>query len=177
MEGYVLSRPTADDLEEIRAYRQEFLEAGSSMDGTGALRRTEDPREWLENTLRMEDPAQTPAHLVPATQFLYVRQSDGRVVGMLQVRHYLNAALQKFGGHIGYSVRPCERRRGYASAMLADALAWCRETGLRNVMITCNDYNEASRRTILKNGGVYTQTVEMESDGERERLEHYWIAL
>lgn len=173
MDGMKLMRPTAAFLEEARAYRAEFLAAGDSMDGTGSLRQTEDPAEWLDRCIKYEDRAQTPAHLVPATQFIYVRESDDKVVGMLQVRHYLNANLIKIGGHIGYSVRPSERCKGYASAMLAEALTRCLEMDIKNVMISCNDNNEASRRTILKNGGVYTLTVE---DGE-EKIEHYWIHL
>ena len=94
---------------------------------------------------------------------------------MLQIRHELNASLQRYSGHIGYSVCPSERRKGYATRMLAAALDICREMGLSRVMISCTPDNEASRRTILKNGGVYENTV---YEPERGRsLERYWITL
>ena len=72
-------------------------------------------------------------------------------------------------------MRPDERRKGYASWMLAQALDYCRSQGLEKVLITCLDTNEASRRTILHAGGVYEST-EHEPDENRD-LERYWIAL
>ena len=169
-----LIEPTPAYSEEIAAYRQAFLAAGDSMDGTGPLRRCEDAGDWLRETARGKDPATVRPGLVPATQYIYVRE-DGRVVGMLQIRHCFNAYLERYAGHIGYSVRPDERRKGYAAAMLRDALPHCRELGLRDVLITCSSDNEGSRRTILRNGGVYESTVH-EPD-EDEDLERYWIHL
>lgn len=87
----------------------------------------------------------------------------------------LNDFLLHYGGHIGYSVRPDERRRGYASWMLAQGLDYCRSMGLRKVLITCLDTNEASRRTILHAGGVYESTEH--EPNENENLERYWITL
>ena len=94
---------------------------------------------------------------------------------MLAVRHFLNETLEKYGGHIGYSIRPSERRKGYAKKMLKAALPFCRELGLRQVLITCREDNIASERTILANGGVYESTVrEPEKD---VRLKRFWIEL
>lgn len=109
MEKMLLMRPDASYLEEASAYRAEFLAAGSSMDGTGMLRQT-DAAEWLRLLPIYENPQTVPKPLVPATQLIYVRAADCRLVGMLQVRHFLNDYLRLFGGHIGYSVRPSERR-------------------------------------------------------------------
>ena len=95
---------------------------------------------------------------------------------MIQVRHYFNDYLEKYAGHIGYSTRPGERRKGYAKEMLRLALEFCKETlGLDKVLISCYDDNEASRRTILANGGVYESTVH-EPDHDRT-LERYWITI
>ena len=167
--------PSADYLEEIRAYRQEFLDAGGSMDGTGPLRRFDDPAEWLREIELYRDPATVPADKVQATQFICVRESDNRLVGMLQVRHTFNDYLAKYAGHIGYSVRPSERRKGYATWMLRQGLDFCKTIGLERVMVCCMVENEASRRTILANGGVYETTV-YEPERQRE-LERYWIDL
>lgn len=123
--------PTAEDAAEYISYRQAFLDAGSSMDGTGPMRRTPDPMEWLAINAQYADPATVPEGKVQSTQFVCERVSDGRIVGMLQVRLALNDYLLHYGGHIGYSVRPDERRKGYASWMLAQGLDYCRSMGLR----------------------------------------------
>ena len=173
LEDLRLVPPSEELLEEVRAYRLEFLAADSSMDGAGPLRRYEDPRDWLEAVRRYEDPATVPEGKVPATELLCLR--DGRLLGMLQIRHCLNDYLQRYAGHIGYSVRPSARRQGVAKWMLAALLPHCRALGLDRVMIACEPWNEGSRRTILANGGVYEKTVH-----EPERnidLEQYWIRL
>ena len=167
--------PTAEYAAEYVSYRQEFLDRGDSMDGTGPMRRIADPAEWLEKTESYRNPDTVPEDKVQATQFLYVRETDSRVVGMIQVRHYFNEYLEKYAGHIGYSVRPSERRKGYAKRMLADVLPFCRSIGLKKVLISCIDTNEASRRTILANGGEYESTV-FEPE-ERVNLQRYWIRL
>ena len=174
-EQLILVKPDMSMADEIMAYRNEFLAAGSSMDGTGALRRCETAREWIDFNQKMENPETVPTHFVPATQYVYLRKSDMRIVGMIQLRHELNEYLHNFGGHIGYSVRPSERRKGYAGRMLADFLPVCRRMGLGRVLVTCLTGNEASRRTILKNGGVYENTV-FEPD-LKANLERYWIDL
>ena len=170
-----LTEPTAEYCRQIREYRQAFLDSGDSMDGTDGLRRTEDPQEWVEHSRLSKDPGNVPEGRVPATQYIFVREEDQKIVGMLQIRHYLNAYLEKYGGHIGYSVAPGERRKGYASEMLKTALPKCRELGIGRVLITCIRGNEGSKRTILKNGGVYESTV-YEPD-EDIWLERYWIDL
>lgn len=160
---------------QIAAYRQEFLDAGSSMDGTGFLRRMADPLEWIACCRSLADPDTVPDGLVQATQFMAVREEDGRVVGMIDVRHRLNEFLAQWGGHIGYSVRPGERGKGYAAQMLRLALIYAfDELKLPRVLVTCAEGNERSRRTILRCGGAYDGTVL--EPGERERIQRYWIA-
>ena len=176
METIKLILPSEEYLDQVRTYRQECFDADSSMDGCGPLRNTEDPVEWLADVRAYTDPATLPEGKVLATQFLTVRESDGTLVGMIQVRHYFNEYLEKYAGHIGYSIRPGERRKGYAREQLRLALLFCKETlGLDRVLITCNTSNEGSRRTILSAGGVYENTVH-EPDRNVD-LERYWIAL
>lgn len=162
-------------LAQVWEYRQEFLECGSSMDGCGPLRRVESAGEWLEIVKDCMKEETVPDNFVPATLFLYVREADSRVVGMIQVRHYFNEFLEKYGGHIGYSIRPSERRKGYAGHMLKECLPYCMDLGLKKVLVTCLDNNEGSRRTILINGGVYENTVH--EPEENVNLERYWITL
>ena len=174
-EALLLVQPTAEYRDEIAAYRQEFLDHGDSMDGTGALERLADPMEWLASTENCRHEETVPLGWVQATQFLCVREADKRVVGMIQVRHRFNEFLKKYGGHIGYSVRPSERRKGYAGWMLNAVKPFCRSIGLNAIMVTCLKDNEASRKTILKNGGVYDATVH--EPVENEEIERYWISL
>lgn len=72
----------------------------------------------------------------------------------------LNDFLRDYAGHIGYFVRPLERRKGYAVWMLGSVLIYCKSLGINDVMVSCRVGNEESRRTILRNGGVYADTVQ-----------------
>ena len=173
MENLLLLRPTAEYAEQIMECKQEYLAADSSMDGCGPLRRTDDPIVFIEKCALEENPETCPTPLVPATQLMLVRKTDNKVLGFLQIRHEFNDYLSKFGGHIGYSVRPSERRKGYAKQMLHMALPFCRELGFDKVLITCTDGNIGSEKTILANGGVYESTV-YEPDGKKY-MKRFWI--
>lgn len=100
--------PTAEDAAEYISYRQAFLDAGSSMDGTGPMRRTPDPMEWLAINAQYADPATVPEGKVQSMQFVCERVSDGRIVGMLQVRLALNTTA-------GISATRCARTSGGAA--------------------------------------------------------------
>jgi predicted acetyltransferase len=109
---------------------------------------------------------------VPSTQYFLVDDS-GRVLGAIAFRHSLNERLFLHGGHIGYGVRPTERRRGYCSAMLALLLESMRDGGPERVLLTCDDDNPGSYRSIEKNGGVLENKVVFEGRLSRR----YWIDI
>lgn len=93
---------------------------------------------------------------VPATfLFAFVRQSDGRdrCVGRVSIRHRLLPGMEIVGGHIGYGVRPSERKKGYATAILGRALTVAKMIGIEKAIISCDDANLGSLRTIERNGG------------------------
>ena len=167
-----LRQPEASDREQVMAYREEFLTVDSRMDGTCALDQYDDFDAWLANVRAYSAPETTPAGKVPATQYLALDENE-HLVGMVNLRHCLNDYLLEFGGHIGYSVRPADRKNGYAIQMLKLALDEAKALGLDRVRIACDRYNIASAKTIQANGGVL--------DGERydpqdgTLTQRYWI--
>lgn len=178
-----LVRPSMDYAQEILDYRQEFLSDGSVICGAGPLEKLISIEDYLEKCQRYVSWEGVPKGRVPSTQFLCVKKDprgtcpEGmRLVGMINVRHCLNEDLLNYSGHIGYSVRKDERRKGYAKWMLTQTLAFCKkELGLSKVLITCAPWNEASRRTILSCGGVYEDT--RYCTFRNEDSERYWIEL
>lgn len=174
MEKLKLVIPNEKYLDDVEAYKEEFLAINSSMDGCGPLRYY-DAKEWLEEIKKYTKEETLPEGKVIATQFLFVRESDNRIIGLIQVRHYFSEYLRLYGGNIGYSIRPSERRKGYAKEMLKMVLPFCKEIGLEKVLITCLEENEASRRTILANGGVYENTIY--NKDENQYFQRYWISL
>ena len=174
-EELVLVKPSEQYVTELLAYKKDFLENSDSMDGCGPIRRFDDMKAYLGWTKSCENPQTVPEGMVAASQFLCIRKSDSRLVGMIQVRHYLNEYLEKYAGHIGYSVRPSERRKGYATWMLKNIQPFCKSIGLDRILVCCLDDNVGSRKTILENGGAYDGIVYCEQ--KQESLERYWIDL
>ena len=113
--------------------------------------------------------------LVPDSTFFCLDEERGSFVGAVNIRHYLSDALLKSGGHIGDGVRPSERRRGVATAMIGLALDECRRLGIDRVLMVCDRDNIGSARSIINNGGVLENEVENEQDGRI--IQRYWIEL
>lgn len=111
---------------------------------------------------------------VPDSVFFCLDLDRNIFVGAVNIRHYLNEALLFTGGHIGDGVRPSERRKGYATAMIALALEECRKLGIKHVLMTCDTDNIGSAKSIINNGGVLENEV-INEDGVPEQ--RYWIDL
>jgi predicted acetyltransferase len=110
------------------------------------------------------------------SSFLFAVDED-QIIGRASIRHSLNDWLLNYGGHIGYAVRPGFRQKGYATEILKQSLEYCRQLGLDRALVTCNDNNEASARTIEKCGGVLENKIlEKIETGER-LVRRYWIDL
>jgi predicted acetyltransferase len=110
---------------------------------------------------------------LPCSNYFLVNE-ENRILGMLDIRHQLNDFLYRVGGHIGYSVRPSERKKGYTTFVLSKALVKCMELGMENVLITCNDVNIGSAKVILKNGGIEDYS---ETDSDGTVIRRFWINL
>ena len=110
---------------------------------------------------------------VPDTTLFCLDKDRNIFVGAVNIRHVLNDALLRTGGHIGDGVRPSERRKGYATAMIALALEECKKLGIKKVLMTCDKNNIGSAKSIIRNGGVLEN--EIEEDGYIEQ--RYWIQL
>jgi predicted acetyltransferase len=99
--------------------------------------------------------------------------SSSRVLGAVNIRHRLNDKLLRFGGRIGYGIRPGERRKGYASEALRQALEIAKAMGIDRALVVCDKTNTGSARTIQKNGGH----VENEVDRDGVVMQRYWIEI
>ena len=169
-----LVRPNLDFAGQIMDFRRELLEADddSAFAGCSWLEDYEDVSSWLAFLERERNPQTSRG--VSSDTWLAVRTEDNRLVGMIDLRHHIDhPILGVWGGHMGYTVRPSERRKGYATRMLRLNLDKCRERGMEKVLLTCDEHNFASERTILANGGVYEQTICVDGD----RIKRYWITL
>ncbi|MDD4797139.1 MAG: GNAT family N-acetyltransferase [Eubacteriales bacterium] len=127
--------------------------------------------QWLAHQRAARSADTCAAGWVPSHLYLLLRGDT--IVGAIDIRHYLNDHLLMSGGHIGYGVRPTARRRGYATAMLALALPLARALSIDRALITCDDTNVGSARTIEKNGGVLENKIE----DEGKLIRRYWITL
>ena len=135
------------------SYIQEFLDYGSEINGVGSLDRYLDDYEgWLEK-LEVDRTMEPNENRVPADTYFLVRESDDRIIGMINIRHCLNENLRLIGGHIGYSVRPTERRKGYNKVNLYLGLLRCQELGINEVLMDCDADNLGSARTMQALGG------------------------
>lgn len=156
-----LVRPTIDMKEKALDFRQEHFNNGEMIiNGSELLDKTELYEEWLVSVINnMSIDTVNPAWVVTDT-FFAVDEND-RIVGIIDLRHTLNDFLKDFGNS-GYSVRPSERRKGYATEMLKQILDVARNAGLQEIILSVERGNEPSIKTIIKNGGVYERSFEFE---------------
>jgi predicted acetyltransferase len=183
--------PTRELEHDAIAYKEEFFDRHEPIiNGSALWDQTDSYAAWLQHTknnshkivakpILLPGPAVLAKTVqpgwVPASTFFAVRQQDHKIVGMIDIRHHIDHPfLSQYGGHIGFRVRPTERNKGYATQMLRQALAYCQDLGLAQVMLGCYKDNRASVRTIEKCGGVCAQEKKY-TDGKPMLV--FWINI
>lgn len=154
MEKFYYEVPSINRKEEAIDYIKEFYKFNSDINGTGGLQRFLDNYEgWLEK-LQEDYTRIANKEKVPAKTYFFIRSSDNKIIGMINIRLALNEKLKKFGGHIGYSIRPTERGKGYNKVNLYLGLKVCQRHGINKVLMDADKENPASWKTMEALGGV-----------------------
>ena len=177
MEKYCFERPSLKRKEEIIEYFDEYIEYKSDIHGAGGMDKIYKGytfEEALDRCLKMdkEDYARS-VNKCPGKTFLLIRKPDNKIIATINVRWNLNEEMLKFAGHIGYGVRPTERRKGYGKLNLYMALIEAKRIGLDKVMVSCSEDNLASDRTIKALGGVFDRSEVDLEDNKITKI--YWI--
>ena len=156
-------RPTEEHKEEALAFKQEFLDNGEhTINGSELFDQMNSYEDWLKSvTDNISEETVNPDWVVTDT-FFALDEKDS-IVGIIDFRHELNGFLIDFG-NTGYSVRPSERRKGYATEMLHQLLDVARNSGLNSLQLSVERSNEPSVKTIVKNGGVYERSFEFQGE-------------
>ena len=155
----------------FRSWAEEFSASGEDRNHPQDL---QDFPAFISRLEQGKQPEGLPEGIVPQTCYWLV-DSDGRLLGETHLRHFLTPALEEEGGHIGYVIRPSERRKGYGTLILALALEKALARGLSRVLVTCDTENIGSARIIEKNGGILASRAISARSGKQ--ISRYWIEI
>ena len=141
------------------------------INGDGGCHLYLDYSKWLKKEKQNHLGINLNSNFVPATTYFYIE--NNQIVGTINIRHCLNDLLLKSGGHIGYSVLPSQRKKGYATAMLKEAIKICKQWDIYPILIICKKENIASKKTIEKCGGKFEN--EYFDEKTKETYLRFWI--
>jgi acetyltransferase len=173
MDKIILVKPDLSYADEIIKYKEESLAESPIINGSAGLDRFSSIEIWFEELKKRSCENTVPKGLVPSSTYLAVREKDNYIVGMIDIRHYLNKYLTQVGGNIGYGVRKTERNKGYAKQILKLALEKCKDLKIKKVLITCDEDNIASEKVILSANAKLEDIRNV--DGENKK--RFWIDL
>ena len=173
MDKIILVKPDLSYADEIIKYKKESLAESPIINGSAGLDRFSSIEIWFEELKKRSCENTVPKGLVPSSTYLAVREKDNYIVGMIDIRHYLNEYLTQVGGNIGYGVRKTERNKGYAKQMLKLALEKCKDLKIKKVLITCDEDNIPSEEVILSANAKLEDIRNV--DGENKK--RFWIDL
>ena len=157
-----LVRPNKGHELQALDFRREFFSNNEKViNGSELLDQTDSYKEWLKSVTNNVSKETVNPDWVITDTFFAVDESD-KIVGIIDLRHTLNDFLKDFG-NCGYSVRPSERRKGYATEMLRQILEIAKESGMDELHLSVERDNEPSIKTIRSNGGVYERSFEFEN--------------
>lgn len=175
MERFYLEEPSISRKEDVKEYIEEHFEHSSDINGAGGLdKHYLNYEEWLERELAARDEKTCPDNLCPGCEYFLIRESDNKLIGMINLRWNLSEWMFTNAGHIGYGVRPTERRNGFNKINLYLCLLKAQEKGLKKVLLTAADNNPGSYKTILALGGVLENKIPDYED-ETVLMGRYWI--
>lgn len=177
MEQFYLEIPSIERKNEIIDYINEFVFYASDINGAGSLDKILDGytfEQALERCLNMQDEEYAKKlGRCQSKTFLLIRENDNKIVGTINVRWNLTEEMKRFGGNIGYGIRPTERRKGYNKINLYLGLIEAQKLGLDKVMLDCDVNNLGSSKTMQALGGVLERTEIDPYDGILTSV--YWF--
>lgn len=172
-----LQFPQLKHEKDAKAFISELKEFNSEINGDGKLSEYLDKysyEEWIEKINQDSDLAKVTKDRIPSYTYFYMNRRK-YIVGIITIRTALNKFHLNENGHIGYSVRPTERKKGYATKMLKAALKQSKKLGMERVLLICDKINKGSAKVIKRCGGKFAG--EKYSKYFDEVVEKYWIVL